>query len=235
MNKSKHIFLILFFAYVVILVLNIFSVVEISGNVLLGLSLSSLLMAIGDGIENYRNYNLSLNGYNYSVYVTSHFLERKIQQGIVENNGFDICNIKNSVDSLCIIRKEPKHPNEYWKTGRFKWCSRMSTICFSLGVSGFIIIPFIRQEVFTDRISILITVSAFAVMCLNLYLSDLINETGKQQRDFYGDKQLIIQSAFNDYLTYFNQRLYYYDKYIIEKEREHQNVESETELKAINQ
>lgn len=226
MNKSKYVFLILFIAYLGIGIGSRFGIIILSNNVLLGLSLSALFMAIGDAVDNIVKMCMWENDYRYTLYLTSKFLEQKIMAGLINNPSIDVNNLKENIDSLRRITKEPMHPTNYGKLFVFRCLEKISISCFVIGVSCFIVMPFLRWKVENDGISAMITIFAFSVMCINLFLNDVTNETLKDNAYFINDKQSVIQSVYIDYMAYYNEKMFHRYNSIMLKESKTDDIEN---------
>lgn len=201
MNRSKYIFLIFAFVYMGIALCGIFSVLEINENVLLGLSLSSLLISLADIVRNYCRNKALRNEYDFALSVASDYLQHRIDEGNISVGNFDVCNIKYGIDMLKSC-PNPIHPVEYNKKKMFEIGRTVSTLFFVTGIASFIILPFIKIGT-ENVVARFITLIAFALMCWNIYLNDLESEIIHNKYLFDCDKQSLISSLFPNYKNEF--------------------------------
>ena len=127
--RSKYVFLILACVYAGIAVGGIVSAFSISESVLLGLSVSSALISLADGVNNFCRIKALGNDYDYSLFVASEFLQSKIDGGLLAISYFDLCNLKYGIDVLR-NKPNPMHPAEYGKKKLFKCGNFVSTVFF---------------------------------------------------------------------------------------------------------
>ena len=201
MTKSRHVFLIFSFIYIGIAIGGMFSLLTISDNVLLGLSISSLFISLADAINNYDSVKKWKNDYNFSLLLSSEYLQRKIDNGYSSIGNFDIYNIKYNIEVL-MTKSNPIHPVEYAKKTRFKVLDIISTIFFTIGIASFIVVPFFKSEI-GYNISRYITVLAFSFVCGNLFLCDIEKDIMQKNYSFMNDKQSLISAVFPEYMNEF--------------------------------
>ena len=204
MNRSKQVFLILAFVYIGIAFGDMVCIFTIDESVLLGLSCSSLLITLADAIDKFCKYLVIKNDYDFSLLVTSDFLQSKISEGLINEKGFDIYNLKYNIDILR-TKSNPIHPVNYGKKRVFKILYTVSIVFFVSGIASFIIIPFSQIEV-NNSISKHVTVFAFAFMCGNMFLDETKNNMAHEKYLFNLDKQGLISSLFTDYMNEYNYR-----------------------------
>lgn len=215
MNKSKYVFLILACIYVGIAIGGLFSVITINSNVLLGLSFSSLFIALADAINNHSSIKMLTNDYNYSLQIASDYLQSRIDAGNVTVGNFDVCNIKCSIDALkdaLKTKKIPVHPNEFEKAKMFKYYNALSIGLFVIGIASFVVIPF-SQAREDSSLSTYITISAFATMCLNIFCDDKKDEMQRDKQLFENDKVNLIAAIFPDFMFEYNNRTQHLTSY----------------------
>ena len=212
MKKSKHIFAIMAVAYVVIAIASSLQWIVINENILLGLSMSALFSALSDIMANVENIVMSRNEFNYTILIASGFLEMKIYQNQY-NPMINIRNVKLGIESMGKGYKTAKHPNEYCRGRHIKFLNIFSQIFFILSIAVFILVPFfsIASEQFY---SVVITLSAFSAMCLNLYLGEYLVDIVERKSSFQNKEQLIIQMAYPDFSQFLTFRVCCYEDYV---------------------
>ncbi len=128
-NRSKFIFLILAIVYCFLAIGKNLGFLLINENVLFGLSVTSLLITLGDVFGTIDDIFLWRNDYNYSLKVASDFLQERISKGCFTIRSFDVCNIKEGIDQLK-SNNSPIHPLKYIKKRRHTILSFISTVFF---------------------------------------------------------------------------------------------------------
>lgn len=222
MNKSRSIFFILGLAYIGIAIGSKLSLFEINNNILLGLSLSSLLISLGDITNNCCGLFIVHNDYNYILNIASEYLTRYINQGTRPMTYIDVYNVRKSVDEL-VTKKHALHPVEYKEKRVFKIMQAISKGFFVIAVTAFVVIPFVKQELDVWGFSQIITLFAFAFVCINVALTDRISEIGSNRMSFEFDKQVIIDNAFPGYLNDFYTRMQHVEAYQEAQKRKDEN------------
>lgn len=212
MKKSKHIFAIMAVTYTIIAILNLGDWVTVSENILLGLSMSALFSALSDILSNIVGIRTCQNEFDYIIRVTSEFLMGKISNNMY-NSLIDSRNVKLNVENMSKGYKTAVHPNEYCKRKINVLINILSQICFILSITVFILAPF-PMILLQQSYSVLLTLLAFASMCLNLYLEEHISDIIQKKTHFFSDTQLIIQMAYSDFTSFLNLRFSYYEDYI---------------------
>ena len=86
MKKSSFVFIIMATIYLIVAILDCFGLMEITDNVLLGLSLSALLSAISDILYNIGWKRAATNEFNYIILVSLEFLSEKQAKNIPITN-----------------------------------------------------------------------------------------------------------------------------------------------------
>lgn len=203
MNRSKSVFIILAIVYVLVALGLKFEVLSVNNNILLGLSISALLISISDAINKYVYYRQSVNLFQFELQKTIDFLQNKIEAGLTNS---PVVNIRNFTSNLSILKKNnynPYHPNDYDKNKINKSFHIIAFIIFVLGIAAFISIPFIKENIANTSINMLITILAFASMNLTLYFDEIIQEEQDKRINLTCDKHLLIQCVYSDFLNYF--------------------------------
>lgn len=218
MKKSQYIFAIMAAVYFIIAVLSLKGWIMVGENILLGLSMAALLSAISDVFSHIVCIRINQNEFGYIVQITSDFLGEKISNNMVSPS-IDSRNVKLNVENMIKGYKKAVHPNEYWQGKLNVWINRASQICFILAIAVFILSSF-PLILIQRSYSVLLTLFAFAAMCLNLYLEEIIEDISQKRGHFFGDTQLIIQMAYPDFMGFLNFRLYHYENYISVADRQ---------------
>lgn len=217
MKKSQYVFAIMAGTYIVIAFLDFKTLIKVEDNILLGLSMSAFLSAFSDIFSNIAVIRTNQNEFDYIVKVTSDFLGEKILNNQC-NPSIDSRNIKLNVETMSKGYKKAVHPNEYRKRNTNATIHILSQICFVFSIAAFILTPF---SLFQKSYSVLLTLFAFALMCLNLFLEEIIAGIAQKNNHFFNETQVIIQMAYPDFMGFLNLRLYHYENYIsIENKQE---------------
>jgi len=174
--------------------------------------MSALFSALSDIMANGENIVMSRNEFNYTILIASGFLEMKISQNQY-NPMINIRNVKLGIESMGKGYKTAKHPNEYCRGRHIKFLNIFSQIFFILSIAVFILVPFfsIASEQFY---SVVITLSAFSAMCLNLYLGEYLVDIVERKSSFQNKEQLIIQMAYPDFSQFLTFRVCCYEDYV---------------------
>lgn len=212
MTKSRFVFFILGIAYLGIAIGSLLSIFSINNNVLLGLSISSCLISAGELINSIGSYFSCRNSFYYSLHYASEFLKNCIEKQIQPKTNVDVYNIKFGVDETLSEHKSC-HPVEYDKKRIFPILRTVSQGLFMLGIVCFIIIPFANHEINTQTASRIITIVAFAFMCLNIGVNDWIQETISAKTRFEYDRVVIIDDAFDGFTNGYYYHLQHYTAY----------------------
>lgn len=212
MKKSKHIFAIMAVTYVVIAIASSLQWIIVSENILFGLSMSALFSALSDIMENGANILTNRNEFDYIIHITSSFLEMKISQNQYSSM-INTRNVKLGVESMSKGYKAAKHPNEYCQGKCIKFWNISSQIFFILSIAVFILVPFFSM--ISDQFySVVLTLSAFSAMCLNLYFEEYLANIIEKKNSFLNKEQIIIQMAYPDFSQFLAFRIYCYEDYI---------------------
>lgn len=215
MRKSQLVFAIMAAVYTIIAILHSIERIEVSESILLGLSMSALLSALSDALSNTVGIRANRNELGYIAQTTSDFLAEKISHNISNTNypSIDIRNVKLNVENMSNGYQTAVHPNEYCKEKTNTLINLGSQICFTFSIAAFILAPFLLIS-FPQSYSVLLTLCAFAAMCLNLCLEEMISDIVQKKNHFFCDTQLIIQMVYPDFMDFLNSRLYHYENYI---------------------
>lgn len=230
MRKSQLVFAIMAAVYTIIAILYLGKWIEVSENILLGLSMAALLSSLSDVLSNIVGIRASQNELGYIAQTTSNFLEIKISNNLYSSS-IDTRNVKFNVENLSKGYKTAVHPNEYWKRRGNVLINVISQICFVLSIVTFILSPFpfpFPLALSQQPYSVLLTLLAFAAMCFNLYLEERISDILQQKNHFFFDTQLIIQIAYPDFTDFLNFRLYHYKNYISTANRQEEKPDAHT-------
>lgn len=209
MTKSRFMFFILGMVYMGIAIGSMLSIFTIDNNVLLGLSVSSCLISIGELVSNIGSYYMCRNSFCYSLKYTSDYLNNCIESHVQPRTNVDVYNIKLGIDETLAGRK-PSHPVEFDKKKIFSVLRTVSQGLFIFGIVGFVLIPFANREINTQTASRIITIIAFAFMCLNIGVNDCVQETVSAKAAFDNDKVLIVDDAFSGFLNDYYYHLQHY-------------------------
>lgn len=188
--------------------------------------MSALLSSISDALSNIVGIHTNQNEFGYIVRTASDFLETKISHNI-HSPLIDTRNVKLNVENMSKGYKKAVHPNEFWKRKSNVLVNKLSQICFGLSIVVFILAPF-PLILFQQSYSVLITLFAFAAMCLNLYLEEIIAEIIQKKNHFFCDTQLIIQMAYSDFMDFLNWYLYHYENYISISNKQEDKSDADT-------
>jgi hypothetical protein len=185
-------------------ILNWFSV---SNNVLLGLSIASLFISLGDTVDKLVGICIWRNIYEYSLYVTSCYLTEKIDNNVLPSISIDAYNVRLNIDGLRTNKqKVPSEPLKYQNKKRFGLFGLISKILFIIGIAIFVLSPFVIVDFNINDLSKTITIFAFAFMCINIFLGDYQQDIINSKNNCEMDKHLIIEAAFPGFINYYINR-----------------------------
>lgn len=228
MRKSQYVFIIMAVAYIVIAILNLREWVTVSENILFGLSMSALFSSLSDIFSNIVGKRIYQNEFDYIIKITSDFLAEKISNNPL-NSLIDIRNVKQNVENISKGYKKAVHPNEYCKRKVNVLINISSQICFILSITVFILAPFhFPLSLFQNSYSVLATLIAFAAMCFNLYIEEIIADIIQKKTHFFNDTQLIIQIAYTDFMDFLNSHLYHYENCISRANKQEDEYDAHT-------
>lgn len=208
--KSKFVFLIFFIGYIAIMVSNLLGFISVGDEILFGLSLSALLMSLGDSTNSIKIAICQKNQMAYITKCTSLFLNDKFNKKIQPfNQGINIRNVKKNLEMQNPKYKKSMHPNEYINTKKFKMFKWIEIAFFFLSIILFVITPFLNISFDTiNSLTISITLLAFGFMCFNIFMSDVNDELNKRHMDFINNTQIHITSSYNDFSYWLNNQMY---------------------------
>ena len=220
MNKSKFTFCILGIVYFGIAIGSLLSNSIVTNNVVLGLSITSLLISFGDTIDTLCSVFMLRNAYNFALDATVEFLNQKIQYNIQPAINVDVRNIRSGIEGLKTSKaKSIKHPSIYQKNRLFRYASIISTVLFILSIAVFILMPFFPESVYDEKASRIITIFAFAFICMSIFLNDWRQEIDSAKNRFENETQAIINSAYIDYITAYQGQMQHYEAYTEQKKQ----------------
>ena len=157
--------------------------------------------------------------------IASEFLTKQIQEGTKPNTNIDVYNVRKNVDELATSKKA-LHPAEYKEKKVLKAFHNLTKVLFIIAITIFVVVPFVKQELDVIGISQLITLFAFASLCINVALTDQQADIQWKRQNFEIDKQIIIDNAFPGYLTEFYTRMQHVEAY---REAQKQKAENQNE------
>ena len=133
MNKSKYVFLIMFFGYITIAVLKAFNVTSVGDEILLGLSLCAMTMSLSDCVSISKVILIKANQSKYIAKVTSIFINTKLEQ----NNQFystsvNIRNVKKNIELTNKGYEKSQHPALYDNKKLIKLLRIIEIILFTI-------------------------------------------------------------------------------------------------------
>lgn len=211
MKKSSYIFVIMAIVYFLISIGYFCGLITIHNNIVFGLSITALLISISDFFSKVVVNRVVENEYQKMIDYTLVFLDEKIKQKQIDNPIINIRNLRGNIE----VRKKKKytsvHPLEYANNRLNKVLNTISIVLFIIGISAFIITPFIAEHDYMATITPPITALAFAAMCVGIFLDDLIQRKQEEQNSLVSDKHTIVQAAFPDFLSYYNMQMYYHN------------------------
>lgn len=223
MKKSSYVFLIMSLVYLFVLVGYVFRFINIHNNTILGLSVTALFISISEVLNKITILRSIDNQYQLSIQYTVEFLDKKINDGFVYHPIVNIRNVKASIESIRNKHKTPINSNDYAHNLGNKVLYAFSQGCFVIGISSFIVTPFILEEVAAGINTAIITIAAFAAMCFGLFIDELIQSKQIDLNSLLSDKHLIIQNVYQDFPLCFTTQMYYQN-----------DIKANTEI-AINQ
>lgn len=214
MKKSKFVFAIMTAVYLGVAIAGSIGWLTISENILLGLSLSALLSAASDILNNVGLLCAVTNEFNYIIRTTVAFLEDKISKNSpIMNSNINVRNVKRNVESMSKNYEKAIHPNEYCKKRSIKLLFMLSQMCFIISIGVFILVPFLPIQSL-QSVSTFLTLLAFAAMSCNLHISEAVSDKSTTRNCFLNNEQLIIQTTYPDFSNILNAQLYYHEDYI---------------------
>ena len=221
MSKAKLIFLVLAVGYISIGILSLIGVVDVSNIVLLGLSLSAFFTSLSDSLNQWILSSCQKNHLSYIAKCSVKFINDKLKTGAPQNpNSISIRNVKKNIENQNPRFEKSTHPSIYSEKAHIKFLTILTYVFYVLSVISFIIPPFVKVDfAILDRISIVIALWAFGVMCLNMFLSELNSDLSKKMFDFFNYTQPIVNSVYPDFMGMLNSQLNYREDLKASKER----------------
>lgn len=101
------------------------------------------------------------------------------------------------------------HPSDYAKKRILALINVLTLILFILGITAFIIIPFISANITGTKITSIITILAFASMALGLFFDELIDDKQAEINTLLSEKHLVINAEYPTFRNYFESNMYY--------------------------
>lgn len=229
MKKSQFIFLIMAVIYSVVALLDGFGWLTITENVLLGLSLSALLSALSDIFYNIGWRKVTINEFNYIIRVTVKFLSEKQADNVpISNPNINICAVRQYIKGLSKNYTNALHPAEYDKKASVVALKACSQISFILSMAAFILVPLLSLSPH-GTFSTFLTLGAFSLMCLNLYMAETIADLlNRRNDDFMNKEQLIIQTAYPDFYGFLSSQLSFAEEYAPAEEAQEVKTDTRT-------
>lgn len=199
-------------------ILNSYDIVIVNDSILIGLTFSAYFMSLSDICNNVISYRLIKNELRYICYITSNALNEYISTGYDINSlSVNVNNLKRNVELLVSNYKAGIHPNEYYKNKINKILYILSNVCFIFAIVFFVLTPYFSIMV-DKQISTCLTLLAFAEICFNIYLSEIIGEYIEKKNNFMNNTQIIIQTFMPDFIEFLNKRLFYYEDFVKKEE-----------------
>ena len=209
MKKSKFVFIILAVVYALMALLYPFDVLKIGENLLFALSVSALLISTSDIFNKVGMYLYTTNTYNADLKVTIDFLDYMIKNGFTNTRNMNVRNVKENYDELLKKNYTFCHPSDYAKKKILAIINVVTLILFILGITAFIIIPFIDANITDSKITSIITILAFSSMALGLFFDELIDEKQVEINALLSEKHLVINAEYPTFRNYFESNMYY--------------------------
>ena len=209
MKKSKFVFIILAVVYALMALLYPFDVLKIGENLLFALSVSALLISTSDIFNKVGMYLYTTNTYNADLKVTIDFLDYMIKNGFTNTRNMNVRNVKENYDELLKKNYTFCHPSDYAKKKILAIINVVTLILFILGITAFIIIPFIDAKITDSKMTSIITILAFSSMALGLFFDELIDEKQVEINALLSEKHLVINAEYPTFRNYFESNMYY--------------------------
>lgn len=213
MKKSHFVFLIMTCVYFAVAVLSFVEIIVVSDSILLGLSMAALFMSLSEIFEGCHFYKAGKNELRFICLFASNFLKGMISSGAhVNNNLVSVGNVKKNVEQFVSHYELGVHPSEYWKNKKNYFLHNISVLCFVLSITGFLSTPFL-PPVLAKGGSMFLTLLAFSMMCLNLFVSECVSEISEKRNSFFNNTQIIIEAICPGFSEHLNRSLYYYEDF----------------------
>ncbi len=221
MSKAKLIFLVLALGYIFIGFLNLVGVVNVSNIVLLGLSLSALFTSLSDSSNQLVLCSCQKNHMSFIAKSSVEFINDKLKANAPQySNSISIRNVKKDIENKNPRLKKSVHPSAFEEKAYIKFLKVLTYVFYILSVVSFIIAPFVKVDfAILDKVSILVALCAFGMMCLNMFLSELNSDLSKKIVDYFNYTQSIVNSVYPDFMGMLNTQLNYQEDLKANKER----------------
>lgn len=228
MRKSKYIFAIMAVVYLAAAMAGMSGGLVITENILLGLSVSALFSAVSDIFGNILQKQMQGNEFSYIIRITSEFLADKIANEMYSQM-INVRNVKFNVEAMSKDYKKAVHPNEYYKRRSITVINMISQTCFIIAIAAMVLGPFL-PVVPQQSVSILLTLFAFAAMCFNLYMGEIIADIAEKRNNFMLNTQLIIQMGYPDFNQALTYPLNYHEDYVANSTQKKEGQEKEESI-----
>lgn len=214
MKKSRFIFLIIACIYLVVAGLTFLGIITVTDSILLGLSVAALLMSLSDIFEGWCFYRATRNELRFICFFTSNVLKEMIScEANINNNLISVGNVKKNVEQLVSNYESGIHPSEYLTNKMNLFLHTVSILCFVLSMAVFLSTPFLPSMP-VKGISIVLTLLAFSMMCLNLFVSECVAEISEKRNNFFNNTQIIIEAVYPGFANSLNKSLYYREDWV---------------------
>lgn len=213
-KKTRGIFLILVIVYMLIGTMGCLEVISVGSNLLFGLAVSTLLMSVSDICDDVVLMKKGVNEYGFLLKCTTSYLEQEMgadSERFMKNP--TLCTVKQELINTKVDFEKTVHPLQFDRRQIFMVTEKLSAVLFALSVAAFILVPFVNQEWFSSRASILMTVWAFTALCLDLYVQELISDTDDARHAFWSQTQLMLQTTYPEFPAYLNQMICCQEEY----------------------
>lgn len=203
MLKNYNIFLIFGLVYCAIAILSVFDYISVTDNILIGLSILSVMTSISDIIDNQVYKKKLENEFNFYLHISINVLSEYSEKDYPNKQLIDINNLIKNLKLLKNDKYIFTHPDDYEANTCIKIISKLSKLVFSIGMVCFVISPFLNERVVNQKISVFLTLLAFALICFNINISNKINVLHDRLNNLCTDKFLIIEFIrpnFNNYI-----------------------------------
>lgn len=209
MTKSKLIFIALFIGYIVIAILNAFGILSVGSIVLFGLSLAALLASLSEAVNGILCALCQANQMDFIVKCSIAFIGLKLDSAAPRSTNIaDIENILRNLEDQNPHYLKAVHSSEYWGNKIIKGLRIVMFFLDAGFIFSFVITPYIKDpNVELTGISVFITLCAFGLMCLNIFISELQNDLFKKQSDFYNSTHILINMTYPDFTMFLDSQL----------------------------
>lgn len=214
MKRSNFFFIIMSVAYLGIAIGVISGLLSVTETILIGLSITSFSISVGDIFANFNNLRLWKNDYFFCLKIASNYLGDRIQEGNLRITNVDVFNVKCNLDQK-IGKRKPVLPKQLQDGKKTKVLIRLSYIFFISGIVCFLITPYIPSFDSAVSVSKSLTIFAFAAMCFNIFLTEMVDFYCENKTIFENETQVVIESVFPGYMNHFYMKRYHNETSII--------------------